>query len=137
MNENCKAPEGFEIALFDLDGEPDFDYAGLTINEEEFIFFVKDKIPKLPLKNTGEIWNVLYDTPIKYAIDADNQCWMNDRDDSSLYQVSRENFLFESKDEREKNNFRRILGLDIPMPQWAQIAIKAGFIPPADWTWEK
>jgi hypothetical protein len=141
--EEKKIPEGFKIAYFNLDKTPNFDYALFIQDGEEYIFYVKDVTPKLPFKEINGMW--ADHKWIDFMIDSDNNCWFkidsysdSDSEDHSEYNsVSRENLVLKIENEEDQNKLRQMLGLEIPMPKWAQTAISQGFSPPNNWTWEK
>jgi hypothetical protein len=136
-DQDYKIQEGFETLFLYPGGKktPVVGQAALTINNGKILVFnIEDKIPKLPLKKTGEIWTTGWDIPTKYAIDADNQCWMDDAHGHPLEPTSKENLISQPELEEEQNKIRKVLDLEILMPQWAQTAISQGFTPPSGWT---
>lgn len=141
LDKDYKVPDGFEKVLLYPDGQngvPIVGLAGYPIqNGRELIFCIEDKVPKLPFKKTGELWQTGWDISAKYAIDSNNQCWLNNAHGDALRPVEQEILVSEPEREEERNEIRRILGLEIPMPEWAQTAIRAGFIPPPNWNWKK
>lgn len=128
-------PDGFEMVPIYPDGvtaKPLEHHARCTAPDGEKIdFYVEDKVPALPLKRYGDMWHVGWDIPTRWAIDADNGCWMNDGHGGSMYPLEAPEHLVAAADtEEEQNDLRRLLGLEILPPAWHAQAIAEGWFPP-------
>ena len=131
-------PEGFEPVLRYPDGKtgvPLENLGKLVVPglNRDLEFDLSEFKPKLPLKKSGLLWSTGWDIPTRYAIDADNQCWADDAYGNPLGPVSRDQLLSEAEDESDKNEIRRILGIELPWPDWALTAKAQGWTPPQGW----
>lgn len=142
LDENYKVPAGFEPVLNYPDGVNGIPVVGLAQlqlggDDRALQFDIGDGTPKLPLKKHGEIWHTGWDIPTRYAIDAEDGCWKDNAHGHALSKVPKESLLSEPEQEHERNELRRLLGVELPMPEWAATAIRHGFTPPPGWTWKK
>lgn len=113
-----------------------YDDGCITLEGLEFV--IEDAYrPAAPLKHKGELWHEGWDIPTKFAVDADNECWMNNAHGHALCHVSAAILIGTAENEFTQNSIRRILGMELPMPEWARTAAAAGWTPPAGWTWTK
>jgi hypothetical protein len=131
-------PPGFEPVFYYPDGNTPVAQEGLGRIKRpgmsrELDFDLSDKTPKLPLKAAGKLWHTGWDIPILYAIDADNQCWMDNAHGHALRPVTASMLIGGAETETEQNDIRRVLGLELPWPSWALAAKAAGWTPPAGW----
>lgn len=90
--------------------------------------------PVLPLKGCGQVWTVGWDIPTTWAIDAKNQCWMDDAHGSPMRQVEVRFLLGEASDTPAVvAEIRRLLGRKPQKPSWIASARAAGWTPPSGW----
>ena len=135
-----KAPEGFETCYtYGRNGNtptPVVDAGRLKVGVRyfEFSFERGNKVPVLPLKETGKIYHTGWDVATYYAIDAENNCFADNAHGGTLSYVKQTYLICEAESESQKNELRKILGLEIPMPEWAQTALSQGWKPPEGWT---
>lgn len=91
------------------------------------------KVPVLPLKAHGELWHTGWDIPTTWAIDAVNQCWMDNAHGHCMGPVSPETLFYDCEQRENQNEIRKILGLPILRPEWEEIALRNGWTPPPGW----
>ena len=94
-----------EACALEIDGEKTYWQFSLCDNHENRI-----EPPTLPLKAYNELWHKGWDIPTKYAIDANNRCWMDNAHGGFLYECSSNDLIYDSKDESERNIIRTLLG---------------------------
>ncbi len=143
LDKTYKVPEGFEPVLNYREepetGTPVVGVARLVgVNDAYRLEFdVSDGAPTLPLKTRGSIEHRGWDIPTRYAIDADGVCWMDNAHGHPLSRTTGDRLIANAEDESRRNAIRSALGIEFPMPEWAQIAKRAGWTPPEGWTWRK
>jgi hypothetical protein len=54
--------------------------------------------PSLPLKASGEMWHRGWDIPTRWAIDANNQCWMDNAHGHPLELVTADTLIGNAED---------------------------------------
>jgi hypothetical protein len=89
--------------------------------------------PALPVKGYGELWYACRDIPRRYVVDAAGQAWMNDIDDGPVRKVKSEQLMGAAESDKDKGWIAPLLGLEKPTPEWARIALAAGWKPPKGW----
>lgn len=127
-----RVPDGFLPVLTYPGGkEPGVVVAG-RCRLDKLEFFIGDPVqhvPLLPLKQTGKLWHTGWDLPTRWAIDANNQCWMNDAHGNCLELVSSDTLISTGETEDERNGIRHVLGLLPEEPGWMAQARAAGWAP--------
>lgn len=139
-DKDFKVPEGFEPVPNYINGHEAFEPGVAKLSFEAgdvFIFDISDSVPKLPIKHKGKIWHEGWDIPTLYIIDTNNIPWINDAHGGFLQKTTAQGLIFLAENEGEQNKLRKQLGLELPMPQWAETALKEGWTPPENWTWKK
>jgi len=135
-----QVPDGFEPVLNycgDPAGSPVDGLVLLRLGDGDRPLEFEGGVPALPLRVHGELWSTGWDIPTRYAIDREGACWMDNAHGYPLQQVNEERLIGAPEHEHERNEIRRALGVELPMPEWAATAIRAGFQPPEGWTWTK
>lgn len=141
--ENFKLPDGFESAYphlklsFDSIKISDVKKFEKKLSNRELQFSAIEGFPKLPINDCGLCWSIGWDIPTVWMIDGDNQCWADYAHGYSMNKISQDGLIYRFETEQEQNQIRKILGLEIPMPSWAKIALSNGWSPPENWTWNK
>jgi hypothetical protein len=136
LDTDYKVPEGFEPILNYPDGVngiPVVGEAKLQVHEGyrgDFVFDIETKVPALPLRGNGLLWSTGWDIPTRWAIDAEGRCWMDNAHGHPLEVVDPKALIGDAEQESDKNHIRKLLGMEIPMPEWQRLAIAAGWTPP-------
>lgn len=88
--------------------------------------------PTEPFKMNGKIWIHGWDIPLKFVVDAENICWINDAHGGPLEPCNSETLIAEAENDSEKlaNEIRTVLGLENPVPSWMKQALAHGWTPP-------
>jgi hypothetical protein len=99
----------------DVNGETVVGEAFLTIGEYETSHFwvgeMNECAPALPLKALGKLWFTGWDIPTRYAVDADNNCFMDDAHGGCMTPIKDHILISNAETDGEKNEIRKILGL--------------------------
>lgn len=82
---------------------------GLT--EKDFCVVEEEASVVFPLKTQGEIYTTGWDCATRYAVDSENQCWMNSAHGDSLNKVSLSRLLNEFENEYERREFAKLMGI--------------------------
>ncbi len=86
-----------------------------------------------PLKTFGQYDNRGWDIPTRYAVDAEDQCWMDNAHGFPLEPTEAAVLLADMEAEGAEmlaNIVRTALGLKEEEPQWMRQARAAGWTPP-------
>ena len=116
-------PEGFKSVylyrqekseeLDDKNFKQYFEQDKETVEEliSNLTFFIGNGYPILPLLQQGEILILGWDIPIRYAIDADKQCWKDGAHGGALYKTEVKNLLDKFKDKNKRVMIEELLGI--------------------------
>lgn len=136
-NTTWEIPEGFQYHYHYPDGHTPTPTIGyLYLESANLLFYMGEKeknVPVLPLKNHGQLWHTGWDIPTNYAIDANNQVWMNDAHGGGLELASPDRLIGAAEDAEERRRLQKILGLKINLPEWIICARLNGWTPPPGW----
>ncbi len=97
----------------------EFKAEGLVFNNE----------PAIPLKAKGSVEHEGWDIPSRWAIDANDQCWLDDAHGHALAKTNIKDLYLEV-DNQSRIIICSVLGLGTPKPTWYEQAIKLGWTPP-------
>ncbi len=92
-------------------------------------FSSAEKTVKLPLKAYGKVAHPGWDIPTWWAIDADNQCWMDNAHGRPLFPVTVDLCCNSMERQADRNLVKRTLGLPEEQPEWMTQALAAGWGP--------
>jgi len=134
LDKDYKVPEGFEPHLIYPDGVNGIPCVGFAIlkqaDETQLLFNIEEKVPALPLLESGKFWYMGWDIPTPYAIDANKQCWMGGGHGEALVPVTAERIIEESGADTDNDRLCKLLGVEPPMAEWQKKALAAGWTPP-------
>lgn len=107
---------------------------GLVMTEDQqgLNFGFEQKIPMLPLKAHGESWHRGWDIPTRWAVDAINQCWMDNAHGHALEPVSASTLLGHMEDHSDSEDIRKALDMKPEPPEWVKEALAHGWTPPKE-----
>lgn len=95
--------------------------------------FESKSLPSLPLKGTGEIWEVGWDIPTRWAVDASGQTWRDNAHGGAMHRCKTEDLLSEAQGDLEVlQTIHKLLGKKPPLPEWMGTALLSGWTPPSD-----
>lgn len=133
---NYKVPEGFSPWLTYPeeypDGVPYIDRVTLKIDGDLLSFYIKEKIPALPLKGYGELWYTGWEIPTEWAIDANNQCWLSGSHGEALMPTKSKKLINAAETDEDKECVCNILGVKPPESSWVEKAKLRGWLSPEE-----
>lgn len=128
---NYKVPDGFEpVLIFPGGKEPGVPQVGKAQHDGLVFWIGGGEVPKLPLKMKGKLWHTGWDIETKFAIDADDTCWMDNAHGHPLEPCLLRALLSCCDEESQRDEIREVLGMPPEEPGWAQSARSKGWIPP-------
>ena len=103
-----------ELKPYIRNGEIDPNLVEFESYPRNMLFYVKEGLPALPLKDWGKFWHVGWDIPTYYAIDANNQCWMDNYHGGAMFKTTTKGLIGEANEQGENEVLRlgAILGLE-------------------------
>jgi hypothetical protein len=109
----------------------------IEFDGEHFNFYLdggREAGPALPLKRAGRYPSMGWDIDNYWAIDANDQTWMdNGGHGTGMQRCSLPQLLdsMESESDGGSDELRRSLGMKPRLPEWIKTALRAGWTPPA------